>query len=923
MQGAWKGFVYAVIMLALMCAGNTSLTFAQGGKWQILYDNEANRVLELGGKTLRGSFVTLSECETLRKSRSAFEQEHCKCVRSDVTSAASVVPLPSVESVVPVAPEPEVPSAIADEGSSEAAPPAVGSSARRTGGGYSSDTESVSSDVLTGEAESSASSTTIIHSGDVSVGGPSVIIAPLVSDIMIQMGHTKQVNAVAFSSDGRFILSGSDDHTMIMRDALTGDEIRTFSGVGDRIESVSFSPDGLYVASADEGFGSNVWLWDVSTGQQVRSFAGISHRALSVAFSPDGAYLLAGGSDEIFYLWDVNSGEVIQKFTGHTGWVQAVAFSSDGRFVFSGGDDKTLRMWDVSTGKEIRLFKGSAEPIYSIAITPDDRYILSGTYLEKARMWDVATGNVIKTFEQDGSPSIVVSPDGSKALIGGYVQSGLWDLNTGKKLKSFKDPIGWVRAVAFSPDGKTAVSSGDDLAVSLWKTSSGKRLWHAGGGVKPISAASVSSDGATLAVGRDYGALDVWSLTGASHTKTVTHALGTNVLLLLSGGMTAIVGGRDFESNAPSLKILNLWMDDKGIDVSASGSNWVQSAALSPDETNFIWSEGNNIHLSDVSDGKLEMTIKEAHESEVKQLGINEQFILSRDELENLKIWNRSTGVLIHTFEGCYGVLSADGMTAFLLRPDYERNKMVITLWDCATDTETQSLEVDASLTTHFGQDGISYHSVDLVALSSNNNLVLWSSDNGIHVIDLSTGSERFVFQGHTNRISAMGFCAADERVYSASEDGTTRFWNLETGQEAVRLVTFADGEWVAVTPDGYFNASKDGIKYLKLRDGNNYISMDHSVRYPDMVQNAMMGYTLAYFNPEPTFASPPFFTGLFGVLLFLLVMGGLFLIAFIDILRSDFLNNNKLIWLLVVIFLPFLGPILYLLMGKKQKLKI
>ena len=154
------------------------------------------------------------------------------------------------------------------------------------------------------------------------------------------IGHTDTVESVAFSPDGKYVLTGSDDKTAKLWDAASGAEVRTFSGHTAKVESVAFSPDGNYVltGSAD----NSAKLWDAATGALVRTFSEqtstvrtsveMKRSSHSVAFSPDGKYVLTGSDDGTAKLWDAATGAVVRTFSGHTNIVRSVAFSADGKY---------------------------------------------------------------------------------------------------------------------------------------------------------------------------------------------------------------------------------------------------------------------------------------------------------------------------------------------------------------------------------------------------------------------------------------------------------------------------------------------------------------------------------------------------------------------------------------------------------------
>ena len=211
-------------------------------------------------------------------------------------------------------------------------------------------------------------------------------------------GTRRLVTSVAFSPDGKQVLTGSEDSTARLWDAASGKEIRKFQGHTESIWSVAFSPDGKQVLTGSDD--STARLWDAATGKEIRKLQGHAAEVTSVAFSPDGKQVLTGSYDKTARLWDAASGKEIRKFEGHAArgyvrrllsrrqagadrqwrqngaalgcghrqgnpqvrrtreWAYSVAFSPDGKQVLTGSDDGTARLWDAATGKEIRKFEG-------------------------------------------------------------------------------------------------------------------------------------------------------------------------------------------------------------------------------------------------------------------------------------------------------------------------------------------------------------------------------------------------------------------------------------------------------------------------------------------------------------------------------------------------------------------------------------
>ena len=123
--------------------------------------------------------------------------------------------------------------------------------------------------------------------------------------------------------------------------------IKTLKGHVWQVNSVSFSPDGKYVASGS--WDKTVKVWNVSSGELMKTLEGHPWHVYSVSFSPDpdGASIVSGSRDMTVKVWSVESGECVTTFEGHSYYVNSVSFSPDGASIVSGSEDNTVKVWSV------------------------------------------------------------------------------------------------------------------------------------------------------------------------------------------------------------------------------------------------------------------------------------------------------------------------------------------------------------------------------------------------------------------------------------------------------------------------------------------------------------------------------------------------------------------------------------------------
>ena len=169
-------------------------------------------------------------------------------------------------------------------------------------------------------------------------------------------GHLPVVLAVAFSSDGRWLVSGTAEGHIRMWDVATGEALTVFAEPTEQknlghISALAFSPDRALLAA---GTKSQLHLWDVRTGHKIFSVSTVHKRGWRIhhdypeplVFSPDSAILVNGHSSGTIQLWDAKTGDRIAVLDGHTQQVETLKFSPNGETLVSTAQDGTIFLWD-------------------------------------------------------------------------------------------------------------------------------------------------------------------------------------------------------------------------------------------------------------------------------------------------------------------------------------------------------------------------------------------------------------------------------------------------------------------------------------------------------------------------------------------------------------------------------------------------
>jgi WD40 repeat protein/beta-lactamase regulating signal transducer with metallopeptidase domain len=301
--------------------------------------------------------------------------------------------------------------------------------------------------------------------------------APILQELRAFGDRAVAVSSLAFSPDGKLVLSGSYDTTVRLWDASTGKELVNLKGHDSKVQSVAFAPDGRAVASG--GYDGAVIIWDLKGFKERHRFeVGNGNKIVrverprikSICFSPDGRLLLAGGEDGNVHIWDVESGSDVRQLTGRNA-IQTIAISPDGKSVVAGGFDGTVQAFDLATGRVLFQITAHNGWVLRVAYSPDGKHILSAGEDRAIHIWDAATGKELQrlTGHGDKVECAAFSPDGRLILSGSFDNTiRLWDVQTSAALARLVAHGGPVLTVTFSPDGRWAVSGGDDGTIRLW-----------------------------------------------------------------------------------------------------------------------------------------------------------------------------------------------------------------------------------------------------------------------------------------------------------------------------------------------------------------------------------------------------------------------------------------------------------------------
>jgi len=452
--------------------------------------------------------------------------------------------------------------------------------------------------------------------------------------------------------------------------------------------------------------------------------------------------------------------------------------------------------------------QGHSSSVWSVVFSPDGKTLASGSSDNTIKLWDMATGKLLKTLAGHSSSvwSVVFSPDG-KTLASGSNDKNikLWDVTTGKPLKTLTGHSSLVTSIVFSPDGKTLTSGSSDNTIKLWDVTTGKPLKTLTGHTKEVRSVVFSPDGKTLASGSNDKTIKLWDVATGKQLKTLTgHSSSVTSVVFSPDSKTLASGSYD--------STIKLWevTTGKSLKNLAGHSSSVMSVVFSPDgKTLASGSYDNTIKFWDVATDK-KLTNLTGHSGAVWSMIFSPdgKTLASGSSDKTIKFWDMMTGKPLKNLSG-YSTLvrsvvfSPDGKT--LASGNYDKT---LKLWDMMTGKPLKNLSGHrgAVMSVVFSPDG--------------KTLASGSYDNTIKLWDVATGEPLKTLTEHSGAVMSVVFSPDGKTLASGSDDNTIKLWDVATGKPLKTLTEHSGvARSVVFSPDGKTLASGSYDNTIKLWD--------------------------------------------------------------------------------------------------------
>lgn len=700
------------------------------------------------------------------------------------------------------------------------------------------------------------------------------------AEMVIQKGHSGEVRSLAFSPDGNFIVTGSQDKTVKLW-RIDGILIRTFEGHDAEVQSVAFSPDGTCIASGSRD--KTVKVWRARNGALLHTLKGSADGIFSVAFSPDGRSV-AGGSGHYdpvkIRLWSVQDGKLQGTISGARYWVNHLVFSRDGKFLAAadsagGASGKTgaaIRLWNTANGNLVRSIDIKTSHIHSIALSPDGNFIASasGNQVQSninVKLWRITDGELVRSFgneEKYETFSIAFTPDGKYIASGGNIVSlRLWSVTDGAVML---DRHQYARSLAISPDGRL-LAIGGNSGISCYRLPEGT-LFSTMPGFEwdePVKQVAVNSQGTISATGAS-SKISLWSLRDGSLLRTIyTHSPQRTQEIAFSpdGQMLASGTGGDCkqpvtgkrETDCPAVK---LWdpVDGSLVKTLVGHERAIDSISFSPDGKTIVSGAADAVRFWSASEGSQESWIDSPGRFAVYSPDgakiYTELYDIDPSRSYLGTVDSRSGSLTTAKIDEWIQAFNHDGSLAVSYdNRDFSKG-FQIRLLHLPQTALLRTLALPAGVNKSADVNCSHY------AFSPDDRyLAAGCSDGTIKMWQISDGAFIRTFEGY--RRSAVTFSPDSRHLLAA--DTALRIWNISSGESITLLtktnktisalpdrpgegyLTYHGEDWIIYTPDGYFDSSRHGGDLVAMIQGMTAFGVDQFAlrnNRPDIILKRM-----------------------------------------------------------------------------------
>ncbi len=564
---------------------------------------------------------------------------------------------------------------------------------------------------------------------------------------------------------------------------------KVFENVGHVgcVTCLAVLPDGRIVSGSDD---KSIRIWDADTGECLCALEGHLDGVTCLALLPDGR-IVSGSNDRTIRIWNADTGKSVRTLKGHIGQVRCLAVLPNGRVV-SGSDDKTIRIWNADTGKSVRTLKGHIRQVKCLAVL-QDRIIVSGSDDSTIRIWNANSGVCLRILKGHASAinRLVVLPDG--CIVSGSSDRNLriwrWDQDESiRKLEGHTRPV--LRLAILSD--KLVVSGSDDYTLRIWNVDTGESSLLRGH-TDCIKCLAVLSDKYIVSGSRDQ-TLRIWNVDTGESLLLRGHTSSVECLDVLPNGRI-VSGSRD--------KALRIWNADTGKCLrSIKGpTNSIKSLAILPDRCIASISDGNTCRIWDANTGVFLSTV-------IRLVVLSDGRIVSNSSNVSYHGWSENIGKPFTADEEnahsviCLSVLSDGRIVSKSVSSTFKiwNNDTEDSLYELESDFELPPIVLPKGRLINEQVDDYSFYiwntysdliiqkfkghtdHINFLGTLPDGHIISGSDDKTLRIWNANNGKCLRVLKGHTGSVNCF-VVRIDGYIISGSDDGSIRIWDMDTGR--------------------------------------------------------------------------------------------------------------------------------------------
>lgn len=586
-------------------------------------------------------------------------------------------------------------------------------------------------------------------------------------------GHTATVNSISFSSDGQYIATASRDGTARLWN-LKGQAQQIFVGHQGDVYNVTFSPDGQLLATASKD--RTIRLWTRS-GQTVRILRGHQDDIYDLSWSTDGSFIASASKDGTAIVFD-RQGRQRLRFQQHQDSIYAISVSPNSQRIATTSRDGTIRVW-TPTGQQLLVLKGHQGAIFDVSFSPDGQQIATAGADQTIRLWTLQ-GQPLQVFRghQGAVYDVSFSATGQwLASASGDKTIRLWD-QTGQSLQVLRGHQGAVFSARFSPQANLlATASNDEDSAHLWHVCSAWLARQQRQQQRRITSLSFSVDSQHLVTAWDDGTLSI-----ETQTQPTFKPLQSKLNDVSSLSFQA---QKQLLAAATKQGKIHLYENDQPLQTFQAHKDTIYDVQINPrsnllatasrDETVKIWNYKGQ-----------QQAVLTGHNGAVysARFSSDDRLILTTSDDGTARLWT-TTGDLIALLPNHQGAVY-DGR--------FSPNSQ--TLATASEDGQIRLWTVQGELINSFRNHPSSVYRLRFSP--DGQRIATGSTDGNIQIWDLQ-GNLQMEFDGHSTVIQDLSFDTLGQQLTAVANDGTVQAWQLsDSPQQHLDALLQRGCDWLA-----------------------------------------------------------------------------------------------------------------------------